>query len=739
MLNWQNKPFIKIISVILAQAFLLTSAAYPEPPRKSSYKQYSNNSLKISYIRDISSIYISGLLARTTCEPDRKLRVPIGSSNKRMLEALSISTSQKQGMDEAAFTNKVDSAVNVISSIDMAPLFNLLDETLNTKVGRRIDYLNRYLKLCELVANAIRNGAERNFDYVIYPASGLGDTMKALSYLKESQNPRIVTIDRNDIFKDIDDINRATVSKAVIENFSQRLTQGFVVTSGDYSEGFIDYLISLVIFGADLKSLKVIKNEKIGLMTVTELEFKIGEKSYTHTHFTYEIGGSLDPAKEENIFIKNYLEGLKGSGVVVNTAGSQKGEKIKDYNRIQFLIGTVPFGTIIVSDNENFEPVAKKIWGNKKDLKPVDIEEDLKKIPDEIDFYGPDLLGYGYVSVKNFLGPNERKLHVIEICEQPQLISKKENQADELINFMKTNDIEISDAIKQIKYYLREYSLKADHWNADVNSNSPQVADFFKKEQMSDKNDQAQILRWALADLSRDTKGIHGSGVKGHIVFPSLYEKRESLLKTIKEKKGNAYSDMARTALTNSIHGLALKQMRTIKKEKIKLSDLSRYFKNIHNLNLENVTEKLSKIITHVRNGGRITDEFLESIAIEKDEQIYIVETQEPGKDKELNILQGNHRLASLLTLYNLGFIDDIEISVFLSKGDEEDVETLSFVKELYSLIGIKSKGIEADKLRILALRLIKDSKDDKLKFIELPGMGLDQILDAAKSMQTQI
>jgi len=171
--------------------------------------------------------------------------------------------------------------------------------------------------------------------------------------------------------------------------------------------------------------------------------------------------------------------------------------------------------------------------------------------------------------------------------------------------------------------------------------------------------------------------------------------------------------DYVNAALSYAAKKLSVleRRQRVRLKKKISLSELSRRGRYVHSLYILAYAEKVKDIVAHVRNSGRITEEFLQSITDKEDgKRIIFIETGKTEGDKELYILQGNHRLAAMITLYNLGVIGDIEIDIFYSKGNNQAMEILSYVDKLYSIIGRGNKDIDFNRLKMIALEIIAET-----------------------------
>jgi len=171
----------------------------------------------------------------------------------------------------------------------------------------------------------------------------------------------------------------------------------------------------------------------------------------------------------------------------------------------------------------------------------------------------------------------------------------------------------------------------------------------------------------------------------------------------------SSYDEAANHLIGESFKAIKGEQERL---EKVKLSALSKYGKQVHGIDIKFYTEKVEKIIKRVRNGLQITDEFLESIAIEDlKEPMTIVETEGMNGEKELNLIQGNHRVAALVALYNLGFIEDIEMEVYYHKCEEGEKEHLLRAKKIYSLVFDNgSEKIDHAGLEKIAAQIINKS-----------------------------
>ena len=154
--------------------------------------------------------------------------------------------------------------------------------------------------------------------------------------------------------------------------------------------------------------------------------------------------------------------------------------------------------------------------------------------------------------------------------------------------------------------------------------------------------------------------------------------------------------------------------------KKIKLSVLSEYADHVHNISIETYKEKIGLILKHVQEGHSITDSFLKTSSLNKgkgQEDLHAIETVDQKGKITWHITQGNHRIASLIKLYELGLIEDIELGINLCQDNEKITNTsLEDLHTIYIFLGKEPEGLDHAVLKDIALQVAKEIGFSELK-----------------------
>ncbi|TRZ96519.1 ATP-binding protein [bacterium] len=228
--------------------------------------------------------------------------------------------------------------------------------------------LERLMKLFQGVATTTREAANRDFDTVFYPFSGV-DILAPLSFFdlqKGSGKPEytLITLDRYNIF--------ATTDKDLDIIFEAR---GFLMehlmsshSIATESPWILHYLIELLCLGkymglnpqemeAFLNSFKIINCFKTQEGYITEVEFSINSHTIRHIHFQYILKEKFNLDNTSDMFTKNKLaESIEHSKEILFLS---KAHQIHPgfHSFATALYPLLPAGTVLLSDSPDTEKV----------------------------------------------------------------------------------------------------------------------------------------------------------------------------------------------------------------------------------------------------------------------------------------------------------------------------------------------------------------------------------------------
>ncbi len=233
----------------------------------------------------------------------------------------------------------------------------------------------RLLALFGGVANIARQASGHSFDLAVYPCSG-SDISAIVPFAD-----RIVTISANDIF-DMRLPSRydETLSAQIELILKQKMVKG--MHTANQSLSLINYAMELVLLGVDLDTLKIVDigRNKEGAINMLTVEFVIGERTITHTHFMSYLPAQFDWNRPKDVLLMNKLRLLMADKktVILSKAGAD-GPLGPNYST-RALYTLMPNGTTIISDSKEEIPAeAREI------LELIDLKSQNPQLVEELD------------------------------------------------------------------------------------------------------------------------------------------------------------------------------------------------------------------------------------------------------------------------------------------------------------------------------------------------------------------
>ncbi|MDD5155200.1 MAG: hypothetical protein PHF11_01790 [Candidatus Omnitrophica bacterium] len=246
------------------------------------------------------------------------IALDLGQPDKSASSPLEESTEHLVGLNAGV----ANAAGKIKSAIDKDKLLaRFIDNELNSPAKLGSAYkgtaTERLLEYFRKIAAIVQQASGHDFGALIYVGSGFGMT-EAIPY-----SHRIITVDMKDIFDGIDKISVNTIADKLSTNFFNKVTRGMIPAKNNH--GFIDYIVELLVSGADLDSLRVTEDRKIGDARVTTFEFNINGEKFVYTHYQYKIPAKFDRNNTADNFMQDYIATLtngKLHSVFLSKAGA---------------------------------------------------------------------------------------------------------------------------------------------------------------------------------------------------------------------------------------------------------------------------------------------------------------------------------------------------------------------------------------------------------------------------------
>lgn len=204
--------------------------------------------------------------------------------------------------------------------------------------------VERMFALFRGVAGVVKRASGHDSDTVINPCSG-SDISAGLSF----DSDHLVTADDGDLFAihdKTDDALRARLKR----NLRGKLVTG--MHSFGSNQGLVAYAMELVLNEADLDSLEVIEEEKVGNATMTSLQFDREGRTITHTNFSrITLRNKFDPSRPEDKLFESRIQSIiDDSEQVVLLSKAGGGSMVGPNIATTSLYPLLPEHAVVVSD-----------------------------------------------------------------------------------------------------------------------------------------------------------------------------------------------------------------------------------------------------------------------------------------------------------------------------------------------------------------------------------------------------
>jgi hypothetical protein len=255
----------------------------------------------------------------------------------------------------------------------------------------------RMLSLFTGVSRIVVQAAGHNFDTVINPCSG-SDVSAGITFGCN----QLVTIDNGDLFA-LHDSNDDDLKDRLRRNLHGKLISGHHAFYSN--QGLVAYAMELYLVGADLDSITIISEKKVGNVTMTKTQFRIGDRIVMHTNFSkVNLKTSLS-SNPEDVFLEDELFHIIESSKQIVLLSKAGGDGMVGPNiATTSLYPMMPEHTVVVSDANEDESLSQSGAILKfANLKTFQIENELNNLqggspPESFSLNGRNdpRISYGY-------------------------------------------------------------------------------------------------------------------------------------------------------------------------------------------------------------------------------------------------------------------------------------------------------------------------------------------------------